>query len=363
MEYMCTICGKRERVDSLLARCACGGLWKLDYAPPPFERRLLDQNARGVFRYRAFLPLEDEAWRVVTLGEGGTPIVSAGGVLLKLEYLMPTLSFKDRGAAVLVARMKELGVARAVQDSSGNAGNSVAAYCARAGIACGIYVPEGTSPGNIGMIRAHGAECAIVPGTRDACAAACRARVENEGVYYASHVYNPYFYEGTKTYIYEIYEQLGRLPETLFLPVGNGTLFLGAMRAIGHLLDSGLISAPPRLIAVQSERCAPLYEAYAKGKDEPAAVKPLPTLAEGIAIGAPARGREILGYIRKYGAEVILAPEESIPAARDILAREGIFVEPTAAAVYAAYLEYKSKHGAPGECLLPASGAGLKSAH
>ncbi|HOG00702.1 MAG: Threonine synthase [Firmicutes bacterium ADurb.Bin248] len=363
MNFVCTSCGKRETASSLAPRCPCGGLWKLDFTPPPFDPALFDGSARGVFRYRAFLPLEGGAWRSVTLGEGATPIARVGGALFKLDFLMPTLSFKDRGAAVLAARMKELGVARAVQDSSGNAGNSVAAYCARAGIACEIFVPEGTSPGKIDMIRAHGATCILVPGDRDRCAEVCRARVENEGLFYASHVYNPYFYEGTKTYVYEIYEQLGGMPEALVLPLGNGTLLLGAMLGLEHLLASGRISDMPRILAVQSANCAPILEARRLGLSAPAPVKPLPTLAEGIAIGKPARGTEILGYIRKHNVEVIPAPEDGIAAARDALAREGIFVEYTSAATYAAYLDYVNQRGPIGECLLPATGAGLKGAH
>ncbi len=363
MDYVCLSCKKRENAATASPRCACGGLWKLDFALPPFDPALVDVHAKGVFRYRAFLPLGDEAWRSVTLGEGATPIVRAGGALVKLDYLMPTLSFKDRGAAVLVSHMKELGVERAVQDSSGNAGNSIAAYCARAKIACEIFVPEGTLPGKIDMIRSHGAACTVVPGGRDRCAEVCRAHVDNEGVFYASHVYNPYFYEGTKTYVYEICEELGGMPDTLVLPVGNGTLFLGAMLGLEHLLSSGCISKMPRILAVQSERCAPILEAYRAGLPAPVPVKPLPTLAEGIAIGAPARGTQMLGHIKKYGVEVIPAPEDDIAAARDRLAREGIFVEHTSAAVYAAYLNYVNKRGPVGECLLPATGAGLKGAH
>ena len=92
---------------------------------------------------------------------------------------------------------------------------------------CEIFVPQGTSPKKIAMIRAHGAVCTVVPGNRDHCAAVCREKADREGLYYANHVYNPFFYEGTKTYIYEVMEQLGRIPEHLVIPVGNGTLFLG----------------------------------------------------------------------------------------------------------------------------------------
>lgn len=174
------------------------------------------------------------------MGEGMTPVIRFDDdVLLKMDYLMPTLSFKDRGAAVLVAHCKSIGVENVVQDSSGNAGNSVAAYCVRAGIACEIFVPGGTSPKKINMIEAHGAIVNVVPGSCDHCADVCRAKVGAEGVYYANHVYNPFFYEGTKTYIYEVYEQLGRIPQHLIVPVGNGTFFLGAMQALEHLLACG----------------------------------------------------------------------------------------------------------------------------
>ena len=160
------------------------------------------------------MPVLDDSWKKVTLGEGMTPVISLDeDVLLKMDYYMPTLSFKDRGAAMLVAHCKSIGIERVVQDSSGNAGNSIAAYCAKAGIACEIYVPEGASPKKIDMIEAHGAKVHVIPGSRDHCADVCRERVEKEGIYYASHVYNPFFYQGTKTYLYEVYEQLGRIPE------------------------------------------------------------------------------------------------------------------------------------------------------
>ena len=138
------------------------------------------------------------------------------------------------GAAVLIAHCKAIGVDSVVQDSSGNAGNSVAAYSGKAGINCEIFVPEGTSPKKIDMIRAHGATCTVVPGSRDHCADVCRSKVDTDNCYYANHVYNPYFYEGTKTYIYEVFEQLRRMPKHLVIPVGNGTDALQiALMALG----------------------------------------------------------------------------------------------------------------------------------
>ena len=364
MNFRCTRCGATAPVDTRASHCSCGGLWQLDYTPPAFDLDLIDRSVWGLFRYRRFLPLTGDTWRDVTLGEGMTPLVPLDqDMLLKMDYYMPTLSFKDRGAAVLVAHMKSIGVEAAVQDSSGNAGNSVAAYCGRCGIACDIYVPEGTSPGKIAMIQAHGATAHVVPGSRDHCADVCRAQVEQEGKYYANHVYNPFFYQGTKTYLYEVYEQLGRIPAHLFVPLGNGTLFLGVVLALEELLAAGCIDHFPKVIAIQSERCDPFVKAAAVHSPDPAPVTPTPTMAEGISIGVPMRGREILEAIYRYDMDLITAPEDRILEARSYLARRGIYCEHTTAANLAAYWHYCDTHGKTPDSLLTMCGAGLKSDH
>ena len=312
MEYVCYNCGRRESVTTRKPKCDCGGLWKLDYTPPKFDLSKIDRDEWSMFRYQK-----------VSLGEGVTPIMRLDeNVLLKMDYYMPTLSFKDRGAAVVVAHAKAIGVDKVVQDSSGNAGNAVAAYCARAGMGCEIFVPEGTSPKKIDMIRAHGAACTVVPGSRDHCADVCRAKVDDEGAYYANHVYNPFFYEGTKTYIYEVYEQLHRIPANLVIPVGNGTLFLGAMKALEELQTSGCIDAFPQIIALQTETCDPLLQAMEHH-----------------------------------------APEDKILEARAFLAKKGVYIEHTTAANYAAYLRYCELYGPTPDTLITMCGAGLKSDH
>ena len=362
MQYICSNCGKVESVATRAPKCSCGGLWKLDYTPPKFDLKDVDPSVWGMFRYHKFMALQDDSWKAVTLGEGMTPLVKlADDVLLKMDYFMPTLSFKDRGAAVLIAHCKSIGMDKVVQDSSGNAGNSVAAYCGRVGIGCDIYVPEGTSPGKIAMIQAHGAKAHVIPGTRDHCADVCRAQVELQGSYYANHVYNPFFYEGTKTYIYEVYEQLGRIPEHLFIPLGNGTLFIGAVKALEHLLDSGCIDHMPKIIAIQSERCDPFVQAAAEQSDVPAKITPTPTMAEGIAIGVPMRGKEILAFIYKYDMDLVTVPEDRILTARSVLAKQGIYAEHTTAANLAAYWNYCDQHGRTPDSLLTMCGAGLKS--
>ena len=364
MNYLCTKCGRRTPVSDRSPKCACGGLWELEFTPPAFSLDAIDKDEWSIFRYRRFMALADDSWREVSLGEGMTPVIPLDeNVLLKMDYFMPTLSYKDRGAAVLMSHCRSLGVDRVVQDSSGNAGNSVAAYAGRAGIACEIFVPEGTAAKKIAMIRAHGAKCTVVPGSRDHCAQVCREKVEREGIFYASHVYSPFFYEGTKTYLYEVYEQLGRIPRHLVIPVGNGTLFLGVIKALAHLKASGLLSSMPQIIAVQSEACDPLLRGAAAGLDAPAPVTPGPTMAEGIAIGEPMRGTQILALAKEYGVRFVHAPEDKILAAREALARKGVYCEHTTAANYAAYLHYCECFGPAEDCLITMCGAGLKSDH
>ena len=199
----------------------------------------------------------------------------------------------------------------------------------------------------------------VVSGSRDHCADVCRAKVKEEGKY----LYNPFFYEGTKTYIYEVFEQLHRIPENIFVPLGNGTLFLGVVFGLEHLLESGVIDKMPNVVAIQSEHCAPFAEAVRQGLKEPAEVNPQTTLAEGIAIGQPMRGAEILEKIYKYNIEIVEISEKEILPARAELAAKGIYCEHTTAGNYAAYKKYCQIHGKTQDSLITMCGAGLKSDH
>ena len=365
LSFVCTQCGKKTPVTTHAPRCQCGGLFELDFQAPDWDEKLLDKTQWNLFRYRAFMALDDDhTWRDITMGEGMTPIIRFNDdVMFKMDYTMPTLSFKDRGAATLIAHCKSIGVKHCVQDSSGNAGNSVAAYCARANIDCEIFVPEGTSPKKITMIESHGAKVHVIEGSRDHCADVCRSQVREKGAYYANHVYNPFFYEGMKTYIYETYEQLGRIPEHIVVPVGNGTLFIGVVKALEHLARSGAIDHFPQIIALQSELCDPLYQAQKQGLMEPAKINAKPTMAEGIAIGQPRRGKEILDMVHRHKIELITAPEELILKCRHDIAKRGIYCEHTTAANYAAYLHYCELHGPTPDTLITMCGAGIKSDH
>jgi threonine synthase len=341
MQYRCADCQKLYPIQDFRFRCTCGGMLDLQYGKKPIDFSRSQASAdRTLWRYRDALPmLSLDSWKMVSLGEGGTPLVAIGPkVWGKADYMMPTLSFKDRGAVVLVSMMRDLGVQRAVADSSGNAGTAIAAYCARVGIACEVFVPESTSSKKVEQIVAHGAVVRRIPGSREDTAKAALARVDQTGDFYASHIFNPLFWEGTKTYLYEVFEQFGqRLPDALFLPVGNGTLLMGVSLALDEFLEWGYIDKVPKLIAVQAANCAPLAKAFALGHEDYLRYPTLPTLAEGIASAEPARGKEILRAMRKHGGDFVIVTEEEILQARDLLARQGLYVELTSAANYAGY--------------------------
>ncbi|MGW1889743.1 pyridoxal-phosphate dependent enzyme [Streptomyces sp. NPDC002004] len=358
-DRFCPLDGTRVPTASPAWCCpACGGPLDLDFTPTPASLKSLTGRVNSLWRYAEALPLTGPS---VSLGEGRTPLVPLKeGISAKLDYLMPTLSFKDRGAVMLAELALRLGPDRVIADSSGNAGTAIAAYCARAALACTVYVPAGTSEKKLEQIRAHGARLELVDGDREAAARAAREAADTPGTFYASHVYNPYFLHGTKTYVHELWEDLGgRLPDALVVPVGNGTLLLGAAIAVGELHAAGLIDRRPALYAVQAAAVAPLAAAWQAEADDLVGVTPMaPTLAEGIAIPRPPRARQILRAVRESGGAFLTVTEDRIRHAQLDLASRGLYVESTGVACWAAVRE-----GALGDrtAVVPLCGAGLKS--
>nr|WP_168510882.1 pyridoxal-phosphate dependent enzyme [Streptomyces sp. S1D4-11]QIY98061.1 pyridoxal-phosphate dependent enzyme [Streptomyces sp. S1D4-11] len=358
-DCFCPADGTRVPGGSLDWCCpVCRGPLDLDFAPTPAPLKSLTGRVNSLWRYTECLPL---AAPTVSLGEGRTPLVELrGGISAKLDFLMPTLSFKDRGAVMLAELALRLGPRQVIADSSGNAGTAIAAYCARAALPCTVYVPEGTSPKKLEQIEAHGARTHVVDGDREATARAAREAADLPGTFYASHVFNPYFLHGTKTYVHELWEDLGgRLPDVIVVPVGNGTLLLGAALAVAELHGAGLIDRRPALYAVQAAAVAPLAHAWAEGADDLVGVTPpAPTFAEGIAIPRPPRARQILHAVRAFGGTFLTVTEDQIRHAQRDLASRGLYVESTGVACWAAVRE-----GVLGgrTAVVPLCGAGVKT--
>ena len=329
---------------------------------PEFDRKIIKQRSANIWRYREALPLSSENF--VTFGEGATPLqkISIGGrnVYFKLDFLFPTGSYKDRGSAVMVSKIKELGIERVVQDSSGNAGASVAAYCAKAGIDCDIFVPAGVSANKLAQIQAYGAKVIIIDGSREDTAQAAYEAAKRS--YYASHCWNPFFLQGTKTFAYEVCEQLGwKAPDTLILPAGNGTLLLGAYIGFKELVKAEIIEKRPKIIGIQASHCSPLYEAFNEGLTYIPDIEALPTLAEGIAIAKPIRGKQMMQYVELSEGSFLVVSEQEIKEAFYETARMGYFIEPTSAAVVAGVKKYVAE--APENEIIVSvfTGSGLKA--
>ena len=358
----------------------------------------------SLWRYREALPIPDDA-DIVTLGEGMTPLIpldaaADSGHYVKLDYLCPTGSYKDRGASVLLTHLKALGVEEVVEDSSGNAGAAIAAYSARAGIRCTIYCPASTSKGKLAQIAAYGAELKLVEGNRMATTEAVKDAAEN--VCYASHNWHPFFLEGTKTLAFEIVEQLGGdAPAHVICPVGFGSIYLGLFIGFRALCEAGVIECVPRLLGVQAAACCPIYNAYRdmeQGEEQALALRgrravsfpvgrgpvprerscaPVPsegqaltlrnsarraegqalaprnkgvisrmrqinpTLAEGITAELPVRGQMILDAIHYTNGAFTIVDDAEIQAGLETLATRGIYVEPTSAVVVKGYEKFR----------------------
>jgi threonine synthase len=359
-EYRCEVCGHRESLHAAVWRCpACGGAFALD-GPSQLTSEAIDRTDNTLWRYGAVLPVARE--HAQSLGEGMTPLVAgrlAGReVWFKLDALLPTGSFKDRGAAVLVAHLRRLGLNRVIVDSSGNAAAAMAGYSAAAGLDCTVYAPATTSPGKLVQSRAFGATVVLVEGNREAVAQAAQdAAAADSSAFYASHNWHAVFVEGVKTWALEVWEQLGgRNPGAAFVPTGGGSAFVGAQRGFAATGDT-----LPTLIAAQPAACAPIVAAHSHGAAM--SVTPGTTIAEGTRIAAPSRPRQILAALRDSHGQAIAVTEDQIIATLRELWSQGLYVEPTAAVGAAACrsaLEQGQDFGA-GPIVVLLTGSGLKA--
>lgn len=358
----CYQCNQRYPIFDSRWRCECGGLLDIEYSPS-LDVSKVAQRPPNLWRYQEAIPLP-EGTQPVSFSEGFTPllpvVISGKAVFVKQDHLFPSGSYKDRGATVLISLAKQLGIEQVVEDSSGNAGCAIAAYCASAQIGCEIFVPSNTSPGKLAQIRRYGAELHLVHGSReDTSAAVMRAAIN---VYYASHSWNPFFFQGTKTWAYEVCEQLGwSVPDTVILPAGNGTLLLGAAMGFRELAGMGIIRKIPRIIAVQAENCAPLARAFAINSTTLPSVENKGTLAEGIAITDPIRGTQILEEVRSSGGTFLAVTEAEIVASLEVMCRQGFYIEPTSAAVIAGAQRYATTSDSREVIVTIFTGSGLKA--
>ena len=364
----CTCCGADFGSRVTFHRCpACAHPLSVSLPASIFPLDKIAARSPNMWRYAEALPTFSEQ---VSLGEPLTPLVPFKlgelEILAKCEFTCPTGSYKDRGAALLMSYLKALGIQVAVEDSSGNAGASMAAYAARAGIRLKVFCPASASPGKLVQIQLYGAELVRVEGPRPRATEALLDYVASSGAVYASHLWNPLFNEGIKTMAFEIAEQLKwSAPALVFCPVGAGSILLGLYNGFKELQNAGIVPQLPRLIAVQALHTSPVYQACQNNADR---IVPLdaaqPTLAEGIALPAPVRDREVLQALRDTGGTAIAVSEEDIIEGIKKFGQAGFCVEPTSAVVWKAIEHLHAQDAIPAGSKIVAvlSGHGLKAA-
>jgi threonine synthase len=347
--YVCSVCGAHYEVELSRISCDCGGVLDLHFDAPPLPASL-DGRGPGLLRYREALPI-DEAWLArADLGASRTPLLEVGTTFVKCDYVTPSGSFKDRGAVMLAALALGLRAKSVVVDSSGNAGAAMAASCGRIAVPCTVVAPASAPAAKLAQSRAYGANVVAIEGPRAAATDAALA-MATDGGFYASHVENPFFTEGTKTWAFEVFEQLGDAPAEVVMAVGNGSLFLGVERGFHYLLDQGLVSRMPRMVAVQAKGWSPLANDVAEDRGAP--------LADGIAIVAPRRFAQIVRVIEATGGEVRTVGNEEILTMASELAHAGLWVEPTSAAAWAGAARSSATDG---PVVVSLGGAGFKAA-
>lgn len=285
-------------------------------------------------------------------------------VYFKLESLNPTGSFKDRGSALLVSALHKLVKKRRgyiSEDSSGNAGASIAAYAARAGLRAKVYVPEAVAGPKFNQIQFYGADVVKVSGNRSKVAE--EAQKPEPGKFYVGHILHPLFRDGIRSLAYEMSEQFGwKAPGCVYLPVSAGTLLLGVVSGFQHLVGSNVIESMPRIVACQTRQVSPLYHRMKNLSYTP--LDTLASVADALVSVDPPLLELMVKNLKKVDGDAVIVEEEEILEAFRELAGRGFYVEPSSAVAYAGYKkQVKNKEvSVDSSAAIVLTGAGLKTA-
>jgi threonine synthase len=348
----CSRCGTRYDADRVQGTCSCGSpllaRYDLRHVADRVSARDIAGRPADLWRYHELLPVR-QAGHIVSLGERMTPLLpmprigetlGVPGLLMKDEGLLPTGTFKARGAAVGVSRAAELGVKAIAMPTNGNAGAAWAAYAARAGMTSLIAMPVAAPPGTRAKCAAVGAELHLVDGgIADAGRLVAEILENRPGYQNAATLKEPYRIEGKKTMGLEIAEQLGwRMPGVIVYPAGGGVGIIGIHKALRELLELGWVAGdPPRLVAVQSAGCAPIVQAFQAGAMESEPWPDPKTVAFGLMVPKPLGDFLILDALYATGGTAVAVSDEALLAEQSAVARlEGSLICQEGAACFAA---------------------------
>jgi threonine synthase len=340
----CGLCGLKHEAHRLLNLCReCGKpllvRYDLEQAARTLTKESLPARRADLWRYREVLPVEKDE-NIVSLGEGWTPLLHAPNLgqrtgirelYIKDESQNPTQSFKARGMATAVSMAKELGAAKLAVPSAGNAAGALAAYAARAGLECFIFMPRDTPRANVVECEQTGAHVTLMDGLITDCGAEIGRRKEAEGWFDVSTLKEPYRVEGKKTLGYELAEQLNwELPDVIIYPTGGGTGLIGMWKAFDEMEQMGWIgSKRPRMVTVQAAGCAPIVRAFADGKRFADEFPNAATTASGLRVPKAIGDFLILDALRDSGGTAVaVTDDELIAATREIGSAEGVFCAP-----------------------------------
>lgn len=374
----CALCGLKHEAHRLLNLCVeCGKpllvRYDLDRAKHSLTKESLASRQADMWRYREVLPVEDDG-NIVSLGEGFTPLLRAPrlgervglrGLFIKDESQNPTQSFKARGMTAAVSMAKELGVKKLAVPSAGNAAGALAAYAARAGLECFIFMPKDTPRANVVECEQTGAHVTLMDGLITDCGAEVARLKEAEGWFDVSTLKEPYRVEGKKTLGYELTEQLGwSLPDVIIYPTGGGTGLIGMWKAFDEMEQMGWIgSKRPRMVTVQAAGCAPIVRAFEEGKRFADEFPNAATVASGLRVPRAIGDFLILDALRDSGGEAIAVTDKELLAATgEIGALEGVFCAPEGAACLPALRKLidEDKVSSDERVVLFNTGAGVK---
>ena len=344
----CTICGSEYPYDGLatVSDC-CGKVLFVRYDLPRLrrevDRSIFDGRPSNMWRYNELLPVLDGGG-VITLGEGGTPLLEATtlarqvGVrrlLVKEEGLNPTGTFKARGIAAAVSKAVEVGATGFTMPSAGNAAGAAAAYCARAGTPVKVFMPQDAPDANKKESIVAGSELNLVDGLISDAGRISVGIAAEQGLFDLSTLKEPCRAEGKKTMGLEIAHQLGwRMPDAIVYPTGGGTGIIGMYKGFQELLELGWVEGkPPRFYAVQADGCQPIVKAFNDGTDTAEPWPNATTKADGLRVPGPFADYLILQAIRETGGGALaVSDDEMVDAMYRLAAAEGIIACPEGAA-------------------------------
>jgi threonine synthase len=373
----CGRCGDRYDSGVLQGLCACGSpllaRYDLPAAAAAVDRAELTSRVPSLWRYHELLPVASPEM-IVTLGEGMTPLIPLprlgaeqgfASLAMKDEGLLPTGTFKARGAAVGVSRARELGVTRIAMPTNGNAGAAWATYAARAGMDALIVMPIDAPEITRAECAITGARLYLVDGLISDAGVLAAGAVASQGYTDASTLKEPYRLEGKKTMGLELFEQLGwRVPDVILYPTGGGVGLIGIFKALLECQAMGWLGDKmPKLVAVQASGCAPIVRAWEDGATQAQAWQNASTIAFGVTVPKPLGDFLILDAVRRTGGCAIAVDDEQILAAQSRLAAaEGAFICPEGAACVAAAEQLRKDAwiGEDDEVVLLNTGAGIK---